>query len=39
MIDRPEIVKKAREMTVQTDAALKNVSKERSWLNKSHLEV
>lgn len=39
MIDRPEIVKKAKEMTIQTDAALKNISKERSWLNKSHFEV
>jgi hypothetical protein len=39
MIERPDIVKKAKEMTLQTDAALVNISKERSWLNKSHIEV
>ncbi len=39
MIERPDIVKKAKEMTLQTDAALVNISKERSWLNKSQIEV
>ena len=39
MIERPDIVKKAKEFSLQTDAALKNISKERPWLNKSHFEV